>query len=435
MKKLFPKQQEAVDFHLRTLPKYGASLDSSKTGVGKTVVSCHTARKWGGPVAVICPKIVIPHWKRELKEMGVEPLFVWNYEKLKTGKQSWVKRRGRSVFEWRLPENTLLIWDEVHKCKAPTSQNSQMLIAAINQNIHSLMLSATACKDPTEMRSIGYALKLHNLLRSGEGLVSWPSWLKTFGCWRDQWRNWKPPRNAERLQPLHEALYPERSIRLTPSDLPLAFAENHIITEPLHFAALKDIQKFYEESGITSEILEWYLADPSFGGEEEVIVQLLRARQLAEAAKVPDIVEMANDLIEEGNSVAIFVNYRETALTLHSMLSDCSLIIGQQKDDDREEQIQLFQSDIHHCVISTISAGGVGVSLHDVRGERPRVSLISPTYDEKEYEQALGRIHRNGAKSPATQRVLVAADTLEEQVIAVLHRKLKFADILHNGNK
>lgn len=432
MKELFPRQQDAVDFHLKTLGWLGASLDSSKTGVGKTVISTHLSARWDGPVAVICPKIVIPHWERELREVGVEPLFVHNYELIKRGKKQWLKKRGKSVFEWDVPNNTLLIWDEVHKCKAPTSQNAQMLIAAKNQNIASLMLSATACKDPTEMRAIGYALGLHNLLRAGEGLQSWPSWMKTFGCWRDQWRNWKPPHNAERLKPLHETLYPERSIRLTPADLPLAFAENHVITEPLHFAALKDIQKYYDESGITSEILEWYLEDPSFGGEEEIIVQLLRARQLAEAAKVPDIVEMATDMIEEGNSVAIFVNYRETALSLMDMLGeDTSLIIGEQKASEREGNIQLFQEDKHHCVVSTISAGGTGVSLHDTRGERPRISLISPTYDEKEYEQALGRIHRNGALSPATQRVLVAADTLEEQVIQVLQRKLQLARTIH----
>jgi superfamily II DNA or RNA helicase len=62
-----------------------------------------------------------------------------------------------------VPEGTLLVFDECHTCKSPFSQNSQMLIAAKQQGLPVLMLSATACKDPTEMRSLGFVLGLHAL--------------------------------------------------------------------------------------------------------------------------------------------------------------------------------------------------------------------------------------------------------------------------------
>ena len=50
-------------------------------------------------------------------------------------------------------------------------------------------------------------------------------------------------------------------------------------------------------------------------------------------------------------------------------------------------------------------AGGTGLSLHDVNGEHPRVSLISPSFSAIDLKQALGRIHRAGAKSPAVQKL------------------------------
>lgn len=45
---------------------------------------------------------------------------------------------------------------------------------------------------------------------------------------------------------------------------------------------------------------------------EHLIVNLGRARQLAESFKVAEMVEIANELIHEGKSVVLFVNYKAT---------------------------------------------------------------------------------------------------------------------------
>jgi SNF2 family DNA or RNA helicase len=93
--------------------------------------------------------------------------------------------------------------------------------------------------------------------------------------------------------------------------------------------------------------------------------------------------------------------------------------------------VQAFQSNQHRVIICNIAAGGVGVSLHDVHGDHPRMSFISPTFNDKEYVQALGRVHRAGAKTPTVQRVLVAAKTIEEKIIAKLEEKRMDMDALH----
>jgi superfamily II DNA or RNA helicase len=69
--------------------------------------------------------------------------------------------------------------------------------------------------------------------------------------------------------------------------------------------------------------------------------------------------------------------------------------------------------------------------LHDVTGLRPRVSLISPTFNAKSHIQVLGRIHRNGSKSDALQQIVVAADTVEESVMNAINRKCKNLRDLH----
>ena len=85
-------------------------------------------------------------------------------------------------------------------------------------------------------------------------------------------------------------------------------------------------------------------------------------------------------------------------------------------------------------MVVNIAAGGTGLSLHDTHGNYPRVSLISPTFNAKDYLQALGRIHRNGAKSHALQKILVAAGSVEETVISSIQKKLANLNTLQTGS-
>jgi|TARA_R110002110_G_scaffold87586_7_gene228143 superfamily II DNA or RNA helicase len=429
MKTLFPKQQDTHDTIVESIRAGNSALDTSDTGTGKTVVACQSAKTLGIPVAVICPKIVIPHWERELAETGLTPVFVTNYEKIRRGNK-FLTKTGKKTFRWTLPEpGTLIIFDEVHRASSPWTQNAQMLIAAKTQGIPVLMLSATACQDPTEMRGIGYALGLHALNKSTPTMPGWFSWMKKLGCRQDHWKKWIPGA-AWRLAPLHREMYSSNCVKITVADLPTAFTENHIITEPLAFAALKDIAAFYKEAGVTPEIITQML-DEDRKPSPHVVVEILRARQLVEAAKVPDIVDMVSDGMASGHSLVVFVNFTATVRALQTLLPGCGIIVGGQSAADREQVITDFQTDRCRVVVANAAAGGVGVSLHDVNGTFPRMSLISPSFDIKEYVQMLGRIHRNGAKSPALQRVLVASGTVEEYVMKTLERKRQSLNVLH----
>jgi len=430
MKTLFPKQRQSVDFLKEALRTYGGALDSSHTGVGKTVIASHIALEMDQPIAVICPKIVIPHWERELKEVGLKPIFVTNYEKLKRGTEHLVKV-GKKIYRWTLPPDTLLIWDECHKCKSPFSQNSQMLVAATQAGYRNLMLSATACQDPTEMRSIGFALGLHALNGSKDitsKKKSWFSWMMGYGCRRDPWNNWVAG-PISYLKDLNSTMYSRNCVKLLPKDLPSAFTDNHVITEPLAFSSLGDIARFYKQHGVTPEIVEQFLEDG--GASPHILVEILRARQLAEAAKVPDIIDMVTDACAEGYSVAIFVNFTDTVKALASALPHASVIVGGQSAVVREDNVQRFQTNQTNVIICNIAAGGVGVSLHDTEGNHPRMSMISPTFNVKDYIQTLGRVHRAGAKTPVVQRVLVASKTIEEKIIDKLEQKRLSLDTLH----
>lgn len=428
MKTLFPKQRESVDFILQALTNHRCALDSSSTGVGKTVIACRVAAEFKQYVAVVCPKIVIPHWERELREVGIKPIFVTNYEKLKLGNGQYITKIGKKIFRWHLPPDTLIIWDECHKCKSPFSQNSQMLVSAKQAGYHNLLLSATACQDPTEMRSLGFALGLHSLNKADGKLRSWPSWMMQYGCRKDQWHNWVAG-PVPKLVPLNQEMYSKNCVKLTPHDLPSAFTDNHIITEPLAFSWCGLIDNYYSESGITSDVIDDLLENNS--ASQHILVQILRARQLAEAEKVYDIVGLIKNACAEGFSVAVFVNFVDTVKSLAQQFPNASVIVGGQSAMVREDNVQRFQTNQTNVIICNIAAGGVGVSLHDTEGGHPRMSFISPTFNVKDYIQTLGRIHRANAKSPAIQRVLVASKTIEEKIVDKLEQKRLSLDTLH----
>ena len=429
MKALFPKQRTAADFFIDVLGQGKSTMDTSSVGTGKTVVASYVAKELARPVAVVCPKAVIPAWERELNEFGITPLFVINYEKIRTGNTKFLAKKGKKIMKWDLPENTLILMDEIHKAKGPYTQNAQLLISLICQGFQVHGMSATACEDPTEMRAIGYMLGLHSLNKSEGGKRSWYSWMLSNGCAQDQWKTWKIL-SRKKLEPLREKLYNETTFKLTIEDFPDSFRNNRVFVEPIEFSAPKKIIKAYDDLGITPDIIEEFIEKGTVENSEFDIVNIIKARMLAESYKVLDLVDMAKDYVSQGYSVVVFLNYKDSIDAFCSKI-DCGSIEGGQTTSERQLVVDQFQNDKTRVLAVNIMAGGTGLSLHDTQGKHPRVSLISPSFSAKNHLQVLGRIHRNGAKSDALQKILVAADSVEEKVMQSIDKKIKNLRALH----
>jgi len=189
---------------------------------------------------------------------------------------------------------------------------------------------------------------------------------------------------------------------------------------------------------ISEEDMVEYVATgklPDFDDDDDtpIIVKILKARQESEAYKVVDIAEMAQDAVAEGHSVVVFLNFTESLREAAALL-DCEFIDGSVPAEEREEIIRSFQADETHCIVVNAATGGTGISLHDIKGDRPRLSLISPSFNAKEFAQVLGRIHRNGAKSDALQKVLLSHNSIEEYVMKAIAKKLEAMDTIHHSN-
>lgn len=436
MKTLYPAQERARDTLLAALATHGSALDASETGLGKTVVAGHVAAISGRPVGIVCPKIVIPSWGRELKDAGVEPLFVLNYEKIRNGSTKWLSKKNKKMFSWNVPPDTLLIFDECHKLKNPRSQTAAMHIAATNQGIATLNLSATAAVAAPDMRALGLALGLHSDRIRKPGIPTYETWLRKHGCFLDPWRNWKPGAKKHLLK-IHEALFGgavPKAVRLTVADLPSAFQGNLVLSDPLDFGA--EMRKAYDAAMDAFEIdpSDYKHLKPEQLESTAMLLEMSEARQTAEMLKIQHMIDMTADLLDEGKSVAIFVNYKASLDALLEALPDAAFIRGGQSAAEREHEVQRFQSDEARVIVANIAAGGAGVSLHDVRGEFPRASLISPSFNLVELVQTLGRVYRNGMMTPCVQHVLIAEGTIEESIGESLRKKMgNLSNLLDGG--
>lgn len=426
MTTLYPNQTTHAHEIYRALVNHRAALDTSETGTGKTIMSSHIAAHWkslGRGVGVVCPKSVTTSWLRTLRSHGVEPLFVLNYESIRNGRPGIVsvKRQRKQTkskkvhkwYEWEVPADTLLIFDEVQWCKGHYTQNGNLLIAATKQNYHRLLLSATAAKDPTEMRAVGFALGLHDLdhLRNNN---SWFHWMKRNQCFQDPWRQWRVKKDAD-LTPLAAEIFDNRKVAhgLKTSDMPGAFKGRRTIVD---LGDYKGASEAYEQAGLTEEVVDELLLDIATkkAKAKTKITDILRARQYVEMLKVTHFIEKTNELLAEGKSVVAFFNFRESIEVYRKAFPESGILIGQQ--DDRVRNLDAWANDEFRVMAVSSAAGGTGVNLHDQRGEFPRVALISPGFSVQIYKQVLGRCFRAGMKTDVTEILMVAAETIEEYV-------------------
>jgi superfamily II DNA or RNA helicase len=421
---LFEYQQTSVQMGVASMNKYNRVLLGHSTGVGKTFCALGIARELGKRIAVVCPKPITTDWHRAAKMMGVEVFEICGWEWAKTGKSQlgrWTDEH-KKTFRFMLPPDVLLVFDEVHRGKGEATQNAFLVRDSVIQNIPAIALSATIADDPTKLWAIGQFLGLH------QGGKDYFRFLSQHGCRKTRF-GMQFTGGHSVLKKLHSRIYPEKGNRLRHSDLGDAFPETLIKAKAFDMDNAKKIAGEYDD--LCNRIEELRMQE-NFSAN--VLAEQTRARQRIEMLKAPAVAAMARDLIEEGNSVFIAVNYTETREWLMEELKTDCAIYGGQNDIDRRGKIDSFQNDKSRVIIGIIQACREGLNLHDLNGNHARVALIMPCPSIFDTRQVLGRVHRAGGKSKSIQFLVYAAGVpIEESICEKLDEKLKRLDLLNDG--
>lgn len=429
------------------------ALDGSDTGTGKTYTSSALCYETERRPIVICPKTLIFNWKYVLEMYGVKAYDVVNYETIKNGKtyrdKKCIKRKKASyidliepalddpykfLYKWNVPKNSIVIFDEVHRCKDPNTDNGKLLISAkelIQQGIPVLMLSATICEKIADMKIPFF---LFGLIPNTK---NFNHYIKTLQIKYPQYRL-------------------KRSSHLSNNELRIA-KENAVAMiihqENKDFSSRIRIKDLGDKFPIDQTCCQLYIADNADKIAEayQEIAELMQAineqpnkhhlaeiqklKQEIELRKIPIFIEQAKLYLDEGKSVVIFVNYLNTLDILAEKLNIMCQIYGELETDKRQKAIDLFQSNKEQIIICQIRAGGVGISLHDIHGDHPRVSLISLPDSASDFIQACGRIRRSEGKTRTLQRIICVANVPYEKTIAInLNKKLSNLSAINDGD-
>lgn len=401
-------------------------------GAGKTYVACEVLGRRKRANLVFCPKSVIPAWQKVFEAFGLgEFSFAMNYEQLtsrskyaKSGELGNWKTRGKhTIWEWHenMASNFDVVFDESHRTNGRDSKAGELVIACARQRVPHLFLTATPADDPLKMKALGISLGLFER----EGFWNW-AW--GHGVRKSPFhQGYEFPTFSQRdreeaamhLERIHADVFPARGVFMTSEELMRFFPEGHIYLDRIE---LPDEAKFYKENEAAISELE-----AAVEAAEVRVIEQLRIHQELEYRKVAVFAEQARDLLDQGFSVPCFVTYRKTAEALAKELK-CLLVIGEQSDHDRQKAIGKFQDNQERALVLTSAAGGEAISLHDLQGGHPRVSLISPIWNPVQLKQVLGRIHRAGGKTAVTQKILVSKG--EEKIYRRCLRRLRNMGIM-----
>jgi SNF2 family DNA or RNA helicase len=191
----------------------------------------------------------------------------------------------------------------------------------------------------------------------------------------------------------------------------------------------------------TSSLKVWYswvLAYNPVDESAEALVTLNILRKVGSIAKVPAAIELANDLLEQGQPVVIFTEFLESAKAISEALGE-ELLTGETEPERRQAIVDRFQSGESKVFVGTIKAGGVGLTLTAASN----VILVDRAWTPGENLQAEDRTHRLGQKSAVFAtwlqlgQVDLAIDSLveekQERIEVLLKGKTKTLENVHSA--
>lgn len=476
------------------------AFDGSDTGTGKTYTGAALAKNKDLSLIVICPKPVIPNWHTVAHDMGVPVLMIVNYETLKNGRyyptltdyqedtreecpyititrsevvdsmtQEPVMNENGSVktkvtaVKWNFPDNCLVIFDEAHKGKnglnasIPTI-NSRMMVStkqffSQTRRVYGLFLSATITDKLSNFDVIAFLLGMYKPYIK----KSYKMFLR--GMTSD-------PTNL--LERIHAKIFPRLGSRMNIKTIKASgnqtFKENIVKARAYEIdkESAAEIEEAHEQ--IKNAMIQLRHRMETDGPHPFVVI--LRARQKIEMLKVPIFVRLIRQyygldpfvdelgietMVDSPKSIMTFVSFNETIELLTEKLIESGIdleqmdyIRGGQTAEERSDIISSFQDDSLNILICNIQAGGISISLHDLIGNRQRVSFITPSWSSIELKQVLGRGYRADALTDMLQFIVYAKSPnafgnddemgIEEVMCAAANEKLRNISLLNDGD-
>lgn len=435
-------------------------LIANETGTGKTVTAWSAVQKLHPKsVLIVCPAAVIPVWRQHIKDMGDKgmDIVVINYESLRNlisppdqavkAKKPATQNKNIALYGEPYTTFDVIIFDEAHKMKNPTSQQSRISNTLAKHAKFIIKLTATPGKDPSQLHYMwrGLSWVTQDPIKvidenNFDEYVKWCHNNDIHGIVEAPFGNGiKWDGEKEDLINMEKILYGKKdgiawSTRRK--------SELEIVRQPLLVDLSAKDREMYDKivEDVKAEIMENISKnrkDLSKG-----LAAMMALRQKTGLLKVKSVVEYTKYAINDLNEqVVISSFFHNTTDALAKYLDDENIkyviIDGTINIDEKEKRRLQFQQGEVPVLITSVNEG---ISLHANEKLREgsatpndrRLIVIDTPWSPVAMRQIEGRINRE--KSQGIITIPYLKETIDEKVVTRLLSGLSSQSILQ-GDK
>ena len=155
--------------------------------------------------------------------------------------------------------------------------------------------------------------------------------------------------------------------------------------------------------------------------------------KVQESAKLDRMEELVDEAVENGQKVVIFSNWTQMTTPIYDRL--CGkykglCITGETKDDMRQQYVDDFQNDKKvKFIVGTSGAMGTGLTLT----AGTVVIFLDHPWNRALYDQCVDRTHRVGQNKNVTVYNIMCKDSIDERIWEIVNKKGAMADMLVDG--
>lgn len=429
---LFPYQKKASEW-LASKPK---AYLAAKMGLGKTAITIRALEQSDSyPALIICPKIAIGHWKREIDKWA---LFKSSYFEVMSYEQA-VKMVKTTKIEKR-PRYLAIVFDEAHYLKNSQAQRTKLLILNKNSLASNgaklYFLSGTPVpNNVSELWPIGRVL--------GAWTENYSDFISRYCVIETLWLGGSRP--VSKIAGTKRDKLPELRKRLGDYFLGVNYEEAEIDLPEICLSTFELDGKIDREIGeleeqIAPNLERLLMADNAIIGIQAMANSISTLRRLHALQKVDGAVELISNELANGDyeKLIVFGHHVEAMETLQEKLKEKKinsvLVHGGIDHKTREESIRKFQSDPDVKVyIGGILSSGVAINLHAAN----QVLFLEQSYVPGENAQAIARSARIGQKNKTVfVRILTLLDSgIDTRINEILFRKLQDIETFERCDK
>jgi SNF2 family DNA or RNA helicase len=388
---LMPFQAAGVRYALRQR----RVLLSDEQGLGKTVQALAAVEADGAyPAVVVCPASLKLNWAREARRWLPHrqgDITIINYERV----GAWLEAHDL--------EPRALIVDESHYCKNPRAQRTRDVLALSRRLAPgSLRLALTGTPLVNRPAELVAQLRILDRLRDfGDG----ESFAQRFG-------------HAAARERLHWHLRRRCYVRRLKREVLDQLPPKRRVTVAL------EIDNRVEYDALEEDLVGWIRTEIpdrlDAALRAQVLVKIGALRRLTARGKLAAALEWIESFAATGEKLVVFAHHREIQQAVLARFPAAARVLGTDGLAERDANVRRFQDDPEAtlCVCSLqVAAHGFTLTA------AANAAFLELGWTPAGHDQAEDRVHRITQDRAVTAWYLLAADTIDERIAALIDHK------------